>query len=447
LTQLLQDTPFAGTVRSRRSDVDAAGARSRDGERRAPDAGVHVLEVFQPVHGGVPAYVEMIVPGLLAAGLRVSVACPPTAAAGQRLRALGVEVLEIEVERAPNPLADALAVRRLARFCRRHGVSLVHGHSTKAGMLAALAGARAGVPSLYTPHGWSFERHLAPPLRGAYALYERQMVRNFHAGVLTVSASGRRLAERWRVAPRGRVQVVRTGLPPIQAPSRASARLSLGLAASETVAAWVGRAGPQKRPEDLIALAKRLAGRIRVIALCQGAHGTALESELRAAGIVLAGPAHTAATLYAAADMMVQTSAWEAAPLAVLEAMRAGLPVVAYDVGGVGEQVNPGRTGYLVAFGDTGMLAECALSLARRPRLRRQMGEAGRRRQAEEFSYGDMVRQVAAAYLEFGARPHDAGPPRPVLAGDGERDRSARATRPPAREPAGSKRRRQGALA
>ena len=360
-----------------------------------------MLHVVQPQTGGVPAYVAALVGGLSDAGLRVSVACSRGAALAETLRARGVTVLELELTRAPHVAKDVAAVAALARFCRQHGVTLLHGHSTKAGMLAGLVGARCAIASVYTPNGWSFEQQVPAPMRAAYAAFERQLVRRCHTGVIAVSYSGRAAAQRWRVASADSIRVIPTGLPPMAAVPREQARAELGLGRHEVVAAWVGRDAAQKRPRDLLEIARRLAGQVTVVALCAGAAGTPLEAELRAAGVQLADPSVAPAVVYAAADMMLQTSAWEAAPLALLEAMGACLPVIAYDVGGVGEQIKPGRTGYLVAPGDVAMLCECALALSRRPRARRAMGFAGAHRAESQFSYHDMVRRFLIAYGEL----------------------------------------------
>jgi glycosyltransferase involved in cell wall biosynthesis len=383
---------------------------------------VHVLELFQPETGGVPAYVARVVPGLLREGIEVTVAGPASAQAASELRALGVRFVPLELSRSPRFLQDAAAVRRLVAVCREGRVSLIHGHSTKAGMLAALVARQTGVPSLYTPHGWAFERVEPGAMRVAYALFERHLVRRHHAAVLTVSRSGRSAAERWRVAMPGSVHVVPTGLEPLRLPERAAARSQLGLAAHEVVAVWVGRPGAQKRPEDLVPIARRLAGRLRIVAVCHEALGTPLADELRAAGVMMPGLEIAPASAYAASDLMLATSAWEAAPLAVLEAMSAGLPIVAYDVGGVGEQVRPGRTGYLVAPGDIEMLCDCALSLAARPDLRARMGRTARERGRREFTYGDMIDQIVATYRALGARTVGEAGTRPPTAGDMELD-------------------------
>jgi glycosyltransferase involved in cell wall biosynthesis len=216
------------------------------------------------------------------------------------------------------------------------------------------------------------------------------------------------------------VHVVPTGLEPLRLPDRAAARSQLGLATSEVVALWVGRPGAQKRPEDLVPIARRLTGRVRIVAVCHEALGTPLADELRAAGVLMPGPEIAPASAYASSDLMLATSAWEAAPLAVLEGMSAGLPIVAYDVGGVGEQVRPGRTGYLVAPGDIEMLCECALSLAARPDLRARMGGTARERACREFTYADMLERIVATYRALGARTAGEGGSSPATAGDSE---------------------------
>jgi glycosyltransferase involved in cell wall biosynthesis len=377
----------------------------------------HVLQVFQPDIGGVPRYAATLAQGLVASGWRVSVACPADAWVCDTLREAGVEILPLEVRRSPSPWQDARAIRRLVRWCRKRDVSLIHGHSTKAGLLAAAAGRGAGVPSVYTPHGWAFEMNVAPPLRAAYALFERHLANRYHASILTVSASGRAAAERWRVTPRGRVHVVRTGLPAMPFLGRSAARRALRIEQDTIVAAWVGRVGAQKRAGDLVPIARALSGAVTVVALCDGLEGTGLAEELRGAGVRLAKPGCDPATVYAAADIMLHTSQWEACPLVVLEAMACKLPVVAYGVGGVPEQIQAGRTGYLVERGDIEMMCECVLALAENPRVRARMGEAGQQRATTLFSYKAMLERIMHAYLAVvgpGAATANALPPADV---------------------------------
>ncbi len=102
----------------------------------------------------------------------------------------------------------------------------------------------------------------------------------------------------------------------------------------------------------------------------------------------------------AEAQVFVLATNWEGLPLSVLEAMRAGLPVVATDVGGVGEAVVEGKTGFLVPRGDEEALKARLRTLLLSPDLRASMGEAGRRRYEEAFTLERMLRETWRVYQE-----------------------------------------------
>jgi glycosyltransferase involved in cell wall biosynthesis len=376
----------------------------------------HVLQVFQPKIGGVPRYVANLAHGLRAAGWRVTVACSADAAVRYGLVAAGFDTLPLETEGAPRPIDDARVARKIARWCRDLDVSLIHGHSTKAGLLVALAGRTASLPSVYTPHTWAFQMDAPLRVRAAYAVAERRLAREFHAAVMTVSESERVAAHRWRVAPYGRVRVIRTGLPSIETVDRCHARRLLGVDHGEAVAVWVGRVGAQKRPEDLVPVARAVAGKVTIAALCAGLDGSPLAKDLRDAGVLVVDPSCSPATLYAAGDIVLHTSHCESCPLVVLEAMMAGLPVVGYWVGGVPEQVRTGRTGYLVQRGDIGMLSQRVVALAAEPEVRGRLGQTGRRRARTVFDYHRMLHRIIETYETVLGYPADAGRPRDAAA-------------------------------
>jgi glycosyltransferase involved in cell wall biosynthesis len=168
--------------------------------------------------------------------------------------------------------------------------------------------------------------------------------------------------------------------------------------------AWIGRTGPQKRPEDLAAVARGLPPQATIVALGHGiAEDAELAGSLRAAGVrVLDGV--DAPTLLAAADIFALTSAWEGFALAVLEAMRAGLPVVAYDAGGVDEQVQDGGSGRIVDVGDTAAMARAISVLADDRGLRESMGRRGRQLFEDRFTLERMLDGVEETYAGVLAR-------------------------------------------
>ncbi len=102
----------------------------------------------------------------------------------------------------------------------------------------------------------------------------------------------------------------------------------------------------------------------------------------------------------ARAQLFVLASRWEGFPRSILEAMRAGLPVVATDVGGVSESVAHGETGRLVPPGRPGELAGALEGLLASPDLRRSMGRAGRARYEERFTFDRMFEETLRVYEE-----------------------------------------------
>lgn len=370
---------------------------------RAASRTPHVLQMFEPVEAGVPAYVAGLTEGLIQRGWRVSVLAPPGNSAMERLVDCGASVLPLKIATWPS-LSDIRVIRAAARLCR-DDVRLIHGHSTKASLLAACVSTLTSIPSVYTPHYWAFERTGSSVSRLALSAFERRMSK-IHREIIAVADSERREAQRAGI--HSSIKLVHTGLGG-QAPviGKAESRLLLGLSDDAVVAAWVGRCSRQKRPQDLGPLAASLTREaIQLVAVGYGLAGTAYGDALVAAGgrlIVDVDPQ----LLYAAADIFVQTSAWEATSLAVLEAMQAGLPVVAYRVGGLPDQVCDGVTGYLVDPAAVDDLASRTIDVARSQTERARLGNAGRRRYEESFSFEQMIDSIESIYMSVSA-PEDA---------------------------------------
>jgi glycosyltransferase involved in cell wall biosynthesis len=145
-----------------------------------------------------------------------------------------------------------------------------------------------------------------------------------------------------------------------------------------------------------------------------GPERPALEAEIRAAGLLqrveLAGERRDVPQLLEDADVFVLSSRSEGAPLSILEAMAAGLPVVASAVGGVPEIVDDGTTGLLVPPGDAGALAAALERLLADPALRSRLGGAGWERVRERFDLAQLRRSHLELYDRELARVGRATP-------------------------------------
>jgi glycosyltransferase involved in cell wall biosynthesis len=344
----------------------------------------------------------MLARGLAARGWEVFVAGPMEAPELRRLAGTPVETVDLELERSPRPRRDGAAIAHLVSLARRRRIDLVHGHSSKANVLTALAARASGIPSVYTPHAWAFEMRQVAPLRAALGGVEAAL-NLMHDRIITVCGAEAAIARRWGVARASQLRVVHTGLPaPEASVGRDLARAELGVDPEDVVVAWIGRRGPGKRPEELAGVASHLPGPSVVLAMGQGlAEDASLAPVLSEAGVRVLATGVEPSLLLAAADVFVLTSAWEAFPLAVLEAMRAGLPVVAHAVGGVVEQVENGVTGHLVERDDAQGLAECTRTLVADPAERRRMGAAAAERFQQRFTLERMLDGIERVYHEI----------------------------------------------
>lgn len=163
-------------------------------------------------------------------------------------------------------------------------------------------------------------------------------------------------------------------------------RSANGFRDDDLLIASTGRLEPQKNPAALANAITHISN-ARLLIAGQGPLRAVLEGRER---VHLLGLRHDIPDMLAAADLFALASDWEGFPLAVLEAMAAGLPVVATCVGCVPEAVDHGRTGLLVPPGDQRMLTEALRTLIENSDRRREMGAAARDR-SQHFSVSRMV--------------------------------------------------------
>jgi glycosyltransferase involved in cell wall biosynthesis len=173
---------------------------------------------------------------------------------------------------------------------------------------------------------------------------------------------------------------------------------------------FVGLLTPRKGVLDLLAASRLLRDRgvKHELWLLGGTpdEGPEAEAKVRAGlddDVTLLGtrPPEEMPAAFAAADVFCLPSWWEAMPLSILEAMAAGLPVVASDVGDVSRAVADGVTGFVVPPRDPERLADALERLLTDAELRRRMGDAGRARVVEKFSAAVTAEQVSALYAEL----------------------------------------------
>jgi glycosyltransferase involved in cell wall biosynthesis len=282
---------------------------------------------------------------------------------------------------------------KLARVLRRERPDVLHTHTLAAGnALSRLAGRLAGVPVVSHLH---IENHFRPSTRRLLASLDNRTA-PWAAALVAVSEDTKRAYER-QGYPAGRVEVIHNGvdLPPNGAP-RENDPLVIG---------EIARLCDVKGQRELIRALADVPGARLVLAgrdLEQaGAFERELVTEAERAGVaerVELGFRDDVGALLDELDVLALPSWTEGLPMTVLEAMAHGRPVVATPVGGTPEVVADGETGLLVPPRDPEALAAALRRLLADPDLRRRMGEAGRRRVAEQFTADRMAERVLELY-------------------------------------------------
>lgn len=300
----------------------------------------------------------------------------------------------------PGDLRVVCAVRRCMK--RRGPFDVVHGHSSKAGAIARLAALGTGARAVYTLHGLILmDPGLAPWKRTFYLAIELALSLRTKR-IIAVSPEEGRAAVRIGLGT-SRVVVVPNGVGEDPLVPRARARHELGLADNAIVVGFIGRLVEQKAPEILLrAFAFAAASHPRLSLAVVGSGPLMrplceLAVELKIAHKVLWLGERDARTVISAFDIFAISSRKEGLPYVVLEAMAAGLPIVATAASGVELLVQPGVNGVVVSTDDAQMFGDALSALVVNPEWRAICGLASRRL-VSRFSIDAMVNGTLSAY-------------------------------------------------
>jgi glycosyltransferase involved in cell wall biosynthesis len=303
----------------------------------------------------------------------------------------------IEYIRLDRPFSPRFA-RDLAAAFRRHNVALAHSHEFTMAFYGAWAARLARVPHVITMHG---SRYYAGRWRRRLAL--RWAARSS----VTVTAVSRALAEslqRDLWLGRGKVTVVPNGIRPRSA-ARNGVRDQLGLRPGDHLLLAVGNLYPVKGHRDLVAAVGHLAARHPSLHLAIAGRGELADALSRDARerrvgdrVHLLGLRSDIAELLASADAFVLPSLSEGLPLALLEAMFAGLPIVATRVGEVPAALADGGAGLLVEPGRPDELASAIERLLSDAELARTLGTRAHARALAEFDVAKMAARYESLY-------------------------------------------------
>jgi len=301
------------------------------------------------------------------------------------------------LQRSLSPVLDFKAFIELNSIVKELTPDLVCTHSSKAGFLGRFVAYKNGIPAVFTAHGWSFTDGVSPVNRKIYLQLER-MAAKWCEGIICVSEYDRQLALEKRVASSNKLVTIHNGIPT----SGCSATSTCERAPIRII--MVARFSEQKDQQLLVRAASQLKTMtdFEIDFVGDGPLLSATEELARKLQISdkvrFLGARTDVSELLEKAHIFVLTSNWEGFPITILEAMRAGLPVITSDVGGCKEAVIDGITGYLIPRGDLECLKERLGRLLNDSQLRTSMGDTGFDRFSKYFTVEQMAEKTMAVY-------------------------------------------------
>jgi glycosyltransferase involved in cell wall biosynthesis len=297
---------------------------------------------------------------------------------------------------------------------RRQRPHVVETHTAKAGFVGRLAARLAGVPVvLHVFHGHVFSGYFGPLQTRLYLALERLMAR-LSDRIVTISASQQHdIAEVYRIAPLSKVAVIPLGFDlaafaNVDASEGERFRARLGVPAGAPLVGFVGRLTAIKNPALLVEATGRVLERApdaHVVLVGDGELRRDLEAQIASLGlgprVRLAGWQREMPGVYAALDLLALTSLNEGTPVTAIEALAAGVPVVATAVGGMVDVIRDGQTGTLVAPGDAQALAAAIGAILCEPERSRRLARAGQQDVLARFSRDRLVSDMEALYVSL----------------------------------------------
>lgn len=297
-----------------------------------------------------------------------------------------------------NFVRDFRSLLKLLKIVQSERPGLLHAHSSKAGMIGRLVAFALHIPCLYTVHGWGFGVGRTKIQSSVVYAVERVLSALPRTSYIFVSNADQRVGlERLGLEP-DRCLTIHNGIPD----HGFLARVEF----SSTVI-MVARVCHAKDHDLLLKSFQNSNTSYRLMLVGEGTDSPCFRKRVQActpdkyAQVDCIGVSRQIPQLLARAGIFVLCSRYEGLPLSIIEAMCAGLPIVASDVGGVSELVEDGVNGFLVPAGNQPALSKCLDRLQSDTALRARMGHASRERYLANFTDTKMAAAVKQRYASM----------------------------------------------
>ena len=347
--------------------------------------------------GGAQVHVLDLSLSLMRAGHEVIVLSMGSGPVTDELQKKGIRCEElIHLQLKIHPLQDWFALNELCKWLKKLKPDILATHSSKAGMLGRIAGKICQVPTVFTAHGWAFSEGVPERKRRMYAILER-VAGKISNGIITVSNYDYQLAKKHRIIHESKMKTIHNSVPDVPE------NLRRNPSGSKPKLIMVARfASPKDHRRLLLTLEniRELSWELDLVGdgpLVEEIKDMVARSSI-AHRVHFLGNRRNIPELLADSHLFVLISRHEGLPISVIEAMRAGLPIVASDVGGMRELIDEGKNGFLIPRNDSETLMERLKTLIIDPQLMNKMGQCSRTRYESHFLFEHMSDQTIEMY-------------------------------------------------
>ena len=306
-----------------------------------------------------------------------------------------------------NPFKVFKAIKLVKNIVKEFNPDIVHCHSSGAGFIGRLT-TRNKIPTIFTAHGWGFNIGV-PFLQKQIAILAEKFVSKYSVKIITVSEFVRKLGIKNKIAKKEKFEIIYNGIKSKVIPTghQDSLKSKKSKVNEKIKIVFVGRLAEPKDPIILVKAYEELSNELKekseIIIIGGGPKKIELEkfivqNKVKNVNLLGSLSRDQVFDMVNESDVFVLVSKYEGLPMTILEAMSFGLPVVASDVGGVGEIIEDGINGFLLKNNSAEELKESLEKLIIDKRLREKMGAVSIEKVLSEFSIDKMLKKTEELY-------------------------------------------------
>ncbi len=303
--------------------------------------------------------------------------------------------------------ADYVAYKMIIKILREIQPDIVHCHSSKAGIVGRLAAKKCKVPLIiYTPNAYAFQNpETLMAKKIIYILGERFLSRYATSMTINVSKGEMYLARKYRIDKAEKFTLIYNGIPQTKLKDKRQIRKELGLDEKKYYVGVTARCEHQKDPYTFLKIAEKVVSSIAEIEFVYIGNG-GMQEEMNEwivehglkSRVHMLGFRTDAAFIVGGLDLYLSTALYEGLPYSMIEAMRAGVPIIATNTVGNNELVFEGINGKMFAVKDVDMAYKLIMEQYKEQKIKPQ---DVKNTFVNKFSTETMMKNLERIYCEY----------------------------------------------